>query len=545
MTNNLHPKKGETIVNPFWLKPQTFILITIVIASFTLIGWLTNLRFLSGQWGIYIPTAPLAALIFLFQGFTLLLCLLYPGKILNRNLALSSIIISSIICFLILIESIFGIKVRIEQLLSFTSITLNQIPIGRMSPLTAVSFLLINSAILILITIQRNNQTTTSVAMLAVISVFINFIVIIGYIFGTPLLYGGKIIPTALLTAIAIFSESIGLFQMSASHSLWLLSWNMHSFKGRLLRAFLIPIVGIIFLESWLESRIEIRQPGNLLLFHAIVVLVFIIFAVIVIGLIAKRMGDSLEQAEKIIKQQNDKLHDLNTSKDKFFSIIAHDLKSPFLGFLGLTNELAHNAAQFTLPEMTELGVTLHQSSKNLFNLLHNLLEWTQIQNGSISLEQNNISLDEIIKHNIQMIMPACEQKGILINNLVTHPIRVFADKKMLDSILLNLLSNAVKFTHRNGTITVGTNATNNGRIEISISDTGIGLSKHLIDNLFIIGEKTGRKGTEGELSTGLGLMLCKEFVEKNGGIIRVESKEGLGSTFYFTLQSKFPGSQF
>lgn len=642
MTKKSHSEIKDINNGSFWFQPQVFVWITFGIAALSLIGWAINLRSLSGQWGSYIPMAPITALSFLIQCFALFLSTLLPGKRLSRNFALAVVSIISFFCLIVLVEYIARINIGIDQLLSNSGIVLNQIPLGHMSPLTAFSFLLINAAIFILITLERNNQTATYAAFFAIIASAINIIIIFGYAFGAPLLYGGKTIPTALPTAIAFFSLGIGLFLLAVPNSLLFRSWNLQSFKGRLLRAFLLPIVTLVLLESWLESWIEISQSANLLLFHALLALVFISVIIIVIGITARSMGKSIEQSrlqilslarfieespgpvmrfmrngslsyansnskilldfwhcekpgdflpdsicqiisdvfasgsnkkievkcddlvyslliapindldyvniyaediterildESIIQQQNDQLQELNTNKDKFFSIIAHDLKAPFLGFLGLTSDIAHNAANFSVRELSDLGSTMHQAADNLFNLLHNLLEWTQMQSGAISLAQKDIPLSDLISKNIKMITAASEQKEILINNLITETIWVHADENMLNSVLLNLLSNAVKFTPRKGSITIRNQKSDNEMIEISISDTGIGISKNLMDKLFKVGEKTGRKGTEGELSTGLGLMLCKEFVEKIGGSIRVESEVEKGSTFYFTLQ--------
>jgi two-component system, sensor histidine kinase and response regulator len=167
---------------------------------------------------------------------------------------------------------------------------------------------------------------------------------------------------------------------------------------------------------------------------------------------------------------------------------------------------------------------------------LQNLLEWAQLQSGSVNLELKNISLTNLITENVEQINERIKQKGISIINLVTDPIHAYADEKMINSVLLNLLSNAVKFTHRNGTITISTKKSEDQMIEVSIGDTGVGMPNYLVEKLFKIDEKTGRQGTDGELSSGLGLLLCKEFIEKNGGRIWVESEEGKGSTFSFTL---------
>ena|ERR1039458_5338549 len=242
------------------------------------------------------------------------------------------------------------------------------------------------------------------------------------------------------------------------------------------------------------------------------------------------------KQAEIIIQQKNDQLQELNATKDKFFSIIAHDLKSPFHGFLGLTKEIIQSASNISVKELTQLGSTMYQAADNLFKLLQNLLEWAQMQSGSASIVLKDILLTNMITEYVEAIKVRSEQKGISIINMVTEPIYAYADEKMINSVLMNLLSNAVKFTPRNGTVKIKAKKTENQMIEISIRDTGIGMPDNVVEKLFKVGEKTGRKGTEGELSTGLGLLLCKEFIDRNGGKIWVDSQEGKGSTFSFTL---------
>ena len=245
------------------------------------------------------------------------------------------------------------------------------------------------------------------------------------------------------------------------------------------------------------------------------------------------------KRTEEEIKKRNEELSKINAEKDKFFSIIAHDLKSPFLGFLGLTQIMAEDISSFSADELTKLAVEMNQNANNLFTLLKNLLEWAQMQNGSMSFEPKEISLSDMIAKNVATVEERSEQKGILIINKVIEPITACVDGNMINSVLLNLLSNAVKFTRRDGTITIQTSKIKEDEIEISVKDPGVGMPKSIVEKLFKVGEKIGSKGTEGELSTGLGLLLCKEFVEKNGGKIWAESVEGKGSTFYFTVPLK------
>jgi PAS domain S-box-containing protein len=245
------------------------------------------------------------------------------------------------------------------------------------------------------------------------------------------------------------------------------------------------------------------------------------------------------KQTELIIQQQNNQLQELNASKDKFFSIIAHDLRSPFQVFLGLTQSMAEDASDYTVKELALLGNEMHKLADNLYNLLKNLLDWAQMQKGSMTFQPKIFSLSDQIAKNTEILRGRCEQKGITIINAITNSIEVYADEKMINSVLLNLLSNAVKFTDRNGRVKISAVNIEKEKIKISVRDTGIGIVKSDVEKLFKVGENLNRKGTEGELSTGLGLILCKEFVEKNGGTIWAESEEGKGSTFHFTIPDK------
>jgi PAS domain S-box-containing protein len=242
------------------------------------------------------------------------------------------------------------------------------------------------------------------------------------------------------------------------------------------------------------------------------------------------------KQAEKEIQKRNEELIKINAEKDKFFSIIAHDLRSPFSGFLGLTEVMVENTQIFSQLGFTDFSRALNESAKKISQLLENLLEWAQMQNGSISYAPKELSLSIIVSENIEQINQRAIQKGITIRSEVPENQKVLADERMINTILRNLLSNAVKFTRKDGKVTVKSKAISNDMIEISVHDTGVGISDNNIAKLFKIDEKVSSIGTDGESSTGLGLLLCKEFVEKHGGKIFVESELRKGSKFSFWL---------
>ncbi len=244
------------------------------------------------------------------------------------------------------------------------------------------------------------------------------------------------------------------------------------------------------------------------------------------------------KKAEEEVKRKNDQLQKINRERDKFLSIIAHDLKSPLHGILGLTKLMATEIEDFTPEDISSLSKKIYSSTNNLYKLLENLLDWVRIQQGTFSYEPAICQLSGIINNNIQSIKDYAEQKGIKIINEVPFEQKIFGDTKMIDIVFRNLLSNAVKFSNEGGIIRIGINKKSNETLEVFVSDTGIGISLEEQEKLFKIEEKVGKIGTAGEDSTGLGLILVKEFVEKNGGKINFESKLGEGSTFYFTISS-------
>jgi len=240
--------------------------------------------------------------------------------------------------------------------------------------------------------------------------------------------------------------------------------------------------------------------------------------------------------AEEEIKHQNGELIKLNAEKDKFFSIIAHDLRSPFNSFLGLTQIMAEELPTLTMAEVQNIAVSMSKSATNLYRLLENLLEWSQIQNGAFPFNPEVIPLRMVAGGCIDMIHEAAKNKDLEIANDIDVGIHVYADRNMIQTIVRNLVSNAVKFTPKSGKVYLSAKASDNQCVEIAVNDSGIGMSQLLIDNLFRIDVETNRLGTDSEPSAGLGLLLCKEFVEKQGGKIWVESEVGKGSTFYFSI---------
>lgn len=235
------------------------------------------------------------------------------------------------------------------------------------------------------------------------------------------------------------------------------------------------------------------------------------------------------------LTEKNEELQIINSEKDKLFSIIAHDLRSPFSSFLGLTQIMAEELETLSMDQLQEIAGSMRKSAINLFRLLENLLQWSRIQQGSIPYYPTQLDLISIVEESIALVIDSANKKGIVITYDIPYNTKIYADSNMLQTIIRNIVSNAVKFTPKNGKVNIEARTTSKN-VEISVSDTGIGMSSSMVDNLFRLGNQTNRTGTEGEPSTGLGLIICKEFIDKQGGKIWVESEEGKGSVFYFTI---------
>ena len=242
------------------------------------------------------------------------------------------------------------------------------------------------------------------------------------------------------------------------------------------------------------------------------------------------------KQAEREIETKNEELIKVNIEKDKFFSIIAHDLRGPIGGFMGLTERMAESMSEMTLDELQNITRVMKNSSTNIYSLLGNLLEWSRMQRGLTTFEPVSFILKSKINDIMLITLDSATKKEITVNYTIPDNLEVFADENMLSSIIRNLVANAVKFTPTGGNISISAQAVTGDNILLSITDNGIGMNTNILDNLFNIDVNTSRKGTDGELSTGLGLMICKDFIEKHAGKLKVESEVGKGSSFSFTL---------
>ncbi len=239
-----------------------------------------------------------------------------------------------------------------------------------------------------------------------------------------------------------------------------------------------------------------------------------------------------LKAVEKELKKTVDELKQANATKDKLFSIISHDLMTPFNTLISLSTILAN---EFLSADQTKKFINnILLASMRGYNLAANLLSWSRTQTGKLKVTHKKINLSAIVDRNLEFLQTQANAKEINLFSSIENTF-VFADQNLLDTVIRNLLSNAVKFTPAKGRVEVFSHQKDDF-VEISISDTGVGIKQEQLNKLFQEEVTHTTKGTSGEKGTGLGLMLCKEFVEKNGGLIGVESEEGKGSRFYIRL---------
>jgi signal transduction histidine kinase/tetratricopeptide (TPR) repeat protein len=254
-------------------------------------------------------------------------------------------------------------------------------------------------------------------------------------------------------------------------------------------------------------------------------------------NLLRSKNSELNEANEKLLESENN-LKELNATKDKFFSIIAHDLKNPFQSLLGFSETLSNQIDKLEKKDIVEYSRLINESSQNLFNLLSNLLQWAKSQLGNIKVSPSELNLYDSLDDVLTFLKIIAIKKNISIKNQINKETMVFADKHVIATLLRNLISNAIKFTNIGGEIVISSEIREK-EIIVSVKDNGKGISEENINKLFRIDKEFSTKGTENESGTGLGLILCKELITQSNGKIFVESVLGKGSNFKFTLPNK------
>lgn len=251
-----------------------------------------------------------------------------------------------------------------------------------------------------------------------------------------------------------------------------------------------------------------------------------------------KKLKIEIEERKKIEKallESESKLQEAIAAKNTFFSIIAHDLRNPFNAVIGFSNFLKDNLSNLDKKEIEEYTGYINESANSAFNLLNNLLDWARSQTNMISYNPEKFNVAEVIESTLAILSGEAHKKDITVINEINQKVWTVADKNMISAVFRNLISNAIKFTTNGGKVSIYSKLVD-GFHEFTIEDTGVGIKKEDIEKLFRIDTKISTTGTAMETGTGLGLILCREFLEKNGGEIFVESEVGKGTRFKFSL---------
>jgi signal transduction histidine kinase len=248
-----------------------------------------------------------------------------------------------------------------------------------------------------------------------------------------------------------------------------------------------------------------------------------------------RSLEDKVRERTRELVESQRQLEQANAAKDRFFSIFTHDLSNPFTAIHTMAELLKDNYTEFDEDSRMDIVQRMHESSTHIYGLLHSLLEWSRTQTGRISFEPQELDLVGLIRETSMVLSANAHQKNIAVAFELPEELTVYADERMMSTVVRNLMSNAIKFTHEGGKVTVQADGDSEG-IELSVTDNGVGMEPDAIERLFELDATRTTRGTANEKGTGLGLLVCKEFVEKHGGRIDVESTPGKGSRFRVTI---------
>lgn len=297
-------------------------------------------------------------------------------------------------------------------------------------------------------------------------------------------------------------------------------------------------------LKLKMESTLEREEKYFWIKIFALSMISGIIIIIVVSNryLIKSKLNKKLKDREKELdslnnklEHKNEKLRESNYTKDKFYSLVAHDLKNPFTTIIGLCELVLDKTFRLSSEDKEHYVESIKKSAQNTYNLLENLLEWSRTQSQGIRMNKVNFVLNDLVNESIEVLKTSAEEKEIVLNNYVSDAYVCNADYSMIGTVVRNLVSNAIKFTNRNGMVIIDAKEENRN-IRLSVSDTGIGIDKEKLENLFSLAENVSSEGTENEPGTGLGLKLSYEFIVRNEGSIWAENNKDKGTTFYISI---------
>ncbi len=501
-----------------------------------LAGWIFNiavLKSLSPELG---AMNLITAACFLLTSLTLVTILVdFPVTAIKALSVFLAIIIFTVSLFSVYACGYYSHNASESSLTSLSAFSFFLSPEKRMTLLTSCDFLL--TGIILLLLLTKNEKASEITHFLIIPVFFISYYTIVRYILDVNSVVGLSNISIPLNTDIAFCSVCAAVLLMRPQS--WLLKTFTSRNTGGIFARKLIPALIILPLViGWLHKE---GDRASLFKSEEDVILLAIIYTVcflVLVWMTARSVNNIDIQriaSEEALRERESQLTDLNATKDKFFNIVAHDLKNPFTSLLGSSELLYENIDNLDKENIRDLALILNDSAKSGYAILQNLLDWSRSQTGLLKINPERVNLRDLINENISALQLAASNKEIEMYYKSEEDVFVYSDKNMINTILRNLLSNAVKFTYKSGKVVISTIIAKDEAI-VSVKDSGIGIPVEKIDQLFKIDSRNSNPGTENEQGTGLGLKLSKEFVEKLGGRIWVEFIETTGSEFRFSI---------
>ena len=544
------PEYGGNNTDIFKRTTLVCIAITAGISGIAILGWILDMLIVTRVSPEYIPMAPSTAISFFILSIALLVYTRRPCPSLNNNAAKVGTIFIFLVTFIILVEFFTGSKFDIENLLLPNPEKLGQVPIGRMSPLTAIDLLLASSTLLLLLTSKEGKQRTKDVAaFLATLVFLLGFVYLLGYLYGTPLLYGGTVVPVALTTAVAFVFLGIGLISSTGGEY-----WPMSSFVGssvyaRLMRSFLPVVVLLVLINGWLNVTI-FPIIGNYVLSNTLVALLFAIVIGIIVLKISKTIGGDIDranearvQAEEELKQYHDHLEEMvkertsqlelaNKELESFSYSISHDLRSPLRSIDGFSQALLEDYPDKLDEKGKDYLNRVRFAAQKMAKLIDAILSLSRLTRGE--MKRSTVDLTGMVKSvtsGLKIAHPDRNVEFVIAENVTAN-----CDAMMLQIVFENLIGNACKFTEKHPTARIEFGVTEkNGKTVYFVKDDGAGFGMEYADKLFTAFH---RLHTESEFTgIGIGLATVQRIIHRHGGEIWAEGEVEKGATFYFTLE--------
>lgn len=532
-------------------------LVSTLLGSVALAGWLLQLPILTRFQGQFIPMAPSTAMGFALVGVALHIHLRVPRNRVREWVMCTAGVLVGIVSFWILLQLVLGLPGDVEGLVLQTSEMLGNVPVGRMSPLTAGSFILAScSALLLWASEFKRPHLKRHAAIPAALVLLVGSIVVLGYLYGTPLLYGGWIIPVALPTGIAFVMLGSALIAAAGPDSSLVRAVAGDSVRARLMRSFLPMVIVVILVEGWVGTLFLRGSLANPALVASLSALVFAAIASVLVSRLSYAIGGRIDRVEAQLrtyaaerKRAEDNLRVLNEELERrvaertaemaaankeleaFSYSVSHDLRAPLRALDGFSRILLEEHAAQLAPEAQRYLGLVRDNASRMGELVDDLLTFSRLSRQPLKLQA--VAPAELARRALEELH--AEREGRRVEVVIGDLPSCQADPALLKQVFVNLLSNALKFTRRREVARIEVGSRDEGGEPVCfISDNGAGFDMRYSDKLFGVFQRLHR--AEEYEGTGVGLAIVQRVIHRHGGRVWAEAETDKGATFYFTL---------